>query len=46
MFYIDVQANLSSGAMQKSLHDLVHIIRSLKVLGCYPSNNVVPVKPS
>ncbi|WP_367672379.1 bifunctional chorismate mutase/prephenate dehydratase [Serratia symbiotica] len=46
MFYIDVQANLRSGAMQKSLQDLVPITRSLKVLGCYPSDNVVPVKPS
>ncbi|NIG88208.1 bifunctional chorismate mutase/prephenate dehydratase [Serratia symbiotica] len=46
MFYIDVQANLRSGAMQKSLQDLVPITRSLKVLGCYPSDNVVPVKAS
>ncbi|MNF06507.1 P-protein [compost metagenome] len=46
MFYIDVQANLRSEAMQKALKDLTPITRSLKVLGCYPSDNVVPVNPS
>ncbi|WP_145525896.1 bifunctional chorismate mutase/prephenate dehydratase [Yersinia rohdei] len=46
MFYIDVQANLRSEAMQKALADLTPITRSLNVLGCYPSENVVPVNPS
>lgn len=46
MFYIDVQANLRSESMQKALRDLTPITRSLKVLGCYPSDNVVPVNPS
>ncbi|HDL6963606.1 TPA: bifunctional chorismate mutase/prephenate dehydratase [Yersinia enterocolitica] len=46
MFYIDVQANLRSESMQKALTDLTPITRSLKVLGCYPSENVVPVNPS
>lgn len=46
MFYIDVQANLRSDSMQKALADLTPITRSLKVLGCYPSENVVPVNPS
>ncbi|EKN3560268.1 TPA: bifunctional chorismate mutase/prephenate dehydratase [Yersinia enterocolitica] len=46
MFYIDVQANLRSESMQKALVDLTPITRSLKVLGCYPSENVVPVNPS
>ncbi|WP_114195774.1 bifunctional chorismate mutase/prephenate dehydratase [Edaphovirga cremea] len=46
MFYIDVQANLRSEAMNKALRDLTPITRSLKVLGCYPSENVVPVNPS
>ncbi|CNC32606.1 bifunctional chorismate mutase/prephenate dehydratase [Yersinia frederiksenii] len=45
MFYIDVQANLRSDSMQKALADLMPITRSLKVLGCYPSENVVPVNP-
>ncbi|HEN3655419.1 TPA: bifunctional chorismate mutase/prephenate dehydratase [Yersinia enterocolitica] len=46
MFYIDAQANLRSESMQKALADLTPITRSLKVLGCYPSENVVPVNPS
>lgn len=46
MFYIDVQANLRSEAMEKALKSLAPITRSLKVLGCYPSENVVPVNPS
>lgn len=46
MFYLDVQANIRSEAMQKALQDLTPITRSLKVLGCYPSENVVPVNPS
>lgn len=46
MFYIDVQANLRSESMQKALADLTPITRSLKVLGCYPSENLVPVNPS
>ncbi|OKB64216.1 chorismate mutase [Serratia marcescens] len=46
MFYIDVQANLRADAMQKALRDLAPITRSLKILGCYPSDSVVPVNPS
>lgn len=45
MFYIDVQANLRSMKMQKALEELQAITRLLKVLGCYPSENVVPVRP-
>lgn len=45
MFYIDVQANLRSTKMQKALRELQAITRSLKVLGCYPSENVLPVDP-
>ncbi|MEH0835333.1 bifunctional chorismate mutase/prephenate dehydratase [Pectobacterium cacticida] len=43
MFYLDVQANLRSESMQKALKGLTAITRSLKVLGCYPSENVVPI---
>ncbi|NKI73248.1 bifunctional chorismate mutase/prephenate dehydratase [Dickeya sp. CFBP 2040] len=46
MFYIDVQANLRNDNTRKALHGLAAITRSLKVLGCYPSENVVPVEPS
>ncbi|GAB7262698.1 bifunctional chorismate mutase/prephenate dehydratase [Dickeya ananatis] len=46
MFYIDVQANLRNDTTRKALQGLATITRSLKVLGCYPSENVVPVEPS
>ncbi|POT56277.1 bifunctional chorismate mutase/prephenate dehydratase [Citrobacter amalonaticus] len=46
MFYLDIQANLESPEMQKALKELGEITRSMKVLGCYPSENVVPVDPS
>lgn len=45
MFYIDVQGNLRSDEMQQALRELTPITRSLKVLGCYPGENVVPVDP-
>ncbi|AYA39577.1 bifunctional chorismate mutase/prephenate dehydratase [Xenorhabdus nematophila] len=45
MFYIDVQANLRSIKMQQALKELTEITRFLKVLGCYPSENVVPIDP-
>ncbi len=31
--------------MRKALKELADITRSMKVLGCYPSENVVPVDP-
>ena len=46
MFYLDIQANLHALDMQKALRELTSITRSLKVLGCYPSENVVPVDPA
>ncbi|MGL5600263.1 MAG: bifunctional chorismate mutase/prephenate dehydratase [Silvania sp.] len=46
MFYLDIQANLESTSMQKALRELGKITRSMKVLGCYPSENVVPVDPA
>lgn len=45
MFYLDIQANLKSASMQKALRELGEITRSMKVLGCYPGENVVPVDP-
>lgn len=45
MFYIDVQGNLQSENMQLALAELRQLTRSLKVLGCYPGENVVPVEP-
>ena len=45
MFYVDVHANLRSDNMQQALRELSTITRSIKILGCYPSENVVPVEP-
>ena len=44
MFYIDVQANVRNEAMKLALKELTAISRSLKVLGCYPSETIVPVE--
>ncbi|HAZ55310.1 MAG TPA: bifunctional chorismate mutase/prephenate dehydratase [Franconibacter helveticus] len=46
MFYLDIQANVKAPAMQQALRELAEITRSMKVLGCYPSENVVPVDPA
>ncbi|MQL50220.1 bifunctional chorismate mutase/prephenate dehydratase [Photorhabdus khanii] len=46
MFYIDVQANIRSINMQHVLKALAEMTHSLKVLGCYPTESVVPVSPS
>ncbi|MDP0742466.1 bifunctional chorismate mutase/prephenate dehydratase, partial [Klebsiella pneumoniae] len=40
-----IQANLDTLPMRKALKELADITRSMKVLGCYPSENVVPVDP-
>ncbi|WP_034947885.1 bifunctional chorismate mutase/prephenate dehydratase [Erwinia oleae] len=45
MFYIDFQGNLRAEEVEQALHELMPITRSLKVLGCYPSENIVPVIP-
>lgn len=42
MFYIDVKANLHSTDMQKALKQLNDIAKYIKILGCYPSEHVVP----
>ncbi|QUM79578.1 chorismate mutase [Moritella sp. 5] len=40
MFYIDVVANLQSEKMQNVIKQLTRITNQLKVLGCYPSEDV------
>lgn len=40
MFYIDMQANLDTITMQQALKELSSITLFLKVLGCYPSDNI------
>jgi chorismate mutase/prephenate dehydratase len=44
MFYLDIQANLESLPCERPAR-AGEITRSMKVLGCYPSENVVPVDP-
>ncbi|CCG86270.1 bifunctional chorismate mutase/prephenate dehydratase [Erwinia piriflorinigrans] len=45
MFYIDFQGNLRSEDVQQALQELTALTRSLKVLGCYPSENIVAIDP-
>ncbi|BEI24012.1 prephenate dehydratase [Vibrio fluvialis] len=44
MFYVDLEAHLDSEEMQQALVELTHLTRHLKVLGCYPSENVKPTQ--
>ncbi len=43
MFYLDIQANVHTEEMQQSLEELTALTRFVKVLGCYPGDNVIPV---
>jgi chorismate mutase/prephenate dehydratase len=43
MFYIDVQANINADNLQTALAELKKITRVVKVLGCYPGDDVIPV---
>ena len=44
MFYIDVEGNTQDGPMQKAVDELKKITRYVKVLGCYPSEEISPTK--
>lgn len=44
MFYLDVVGNIEDGPMQQALEELQAITRYLKVLGCYPSENITHTK--
>jgi len=44
MFYVDVLANLEDYAMKRALDELNRITRFVKVLGCYPSEDVSPTQ--
>lgn len=44
MFYVDLEAHLDSEEMQQALVELTRLTRHLKVLGCYPSENVKPTQ--
>lgn len=45
MFYVDVEAHQASQDMQNALQELIKITKYLKILGCYPTDNVKPVIP-
>ncbi|PXA71328.1 MULTISPECIES: prephenate dehydratase [Vibrio] len=44
MFYVDLQAHLDSDEMQKALGELTKLTKHLKVLGCYPIENIKPTQ--
>lgn len=44
MFYIDAAVNLTSEPMQAALKELQASTRYLKILGCYPSEDVRPTQ--
>ncbi len=44
MFYVDVEINLKDPVMQQVLDELTRLTRFIKVLGCYPSENVTPTE--
>lgn len=44
MFYIDFEGNLEDGPVQTAVESLKKLTRYLKVLGCYPSEEVSPTK--
>lgn len=46
MFYLDLDANLSSAEMESALKELERITRFIKVLGCYPCETVNPTQLS
>ncbi|ANS84577.1 prephenate dehydratase [Vibrio scophthalmi] len=44
MFYVDVEAHLDSECVQDAIVELTKITKHLKVLGCYPSENIKPTQ--
>ena len=42
MFYIDLETNLKSLAMQETLTELTELTNFIKVLGCYPVEHISP----
>ncbi|MDX1536642.1 chorismate mutase [Arsukibacterium sp.] len=46
MFYVDVFANLADYAMTRALEELNNITKFVKVLGCYPSEDIEPTQVS
>ena len=44
MFYLDVMGNIDDGPMQESIEQLKGMTRHCKILGCYPTEEVIPTK--
>lgn len=44
MFYVELEANIHTEKMQKALAELAKVTSYVKVLGCYPSEIIEPVK--
>ncbi len=42
MFYLDVEANLKTPALQAAISELTEITNFIKVLGCYPIEHISP----
>ncbi|MDN3610885.1 prephenate dehydratase [Vibrio ostreicida] len=42
MFYVDLESHIESNEMQLALNELTQLTKHLKILGCYPSENVKP----
>lgn len=42
MFYIDVEANLKSFALQEAINEITAHTNFIKVLGCYPIEHISP----
>ncbi|QCI19951.1 MAG: chorismate mutase [Buchnera aphidicola (Brevicoryne brassicae)] len=45
IFYIDIEANLSSTLMQETIKKIEKITKFVKILGCYPSEKIIPTIP-
>jgi chorismate mutase/prephenate dehydratase len=43
MFYIDFIGNLQSKEVTSALAEITPLVRSIKVLGCYPACDIEPV---
>jgi chorismate mutase/prephenate dehydratase len=46
MFYVDVEGNIQDDNMSAAIKELTSITRYLKVLGCYPSEDIQPASVS
>lgn len=44
MFYVDLETHLHSIEMQQALEELIKFTKHLKVLGCFPIENVKPTQ--